>query len=61
MADLTISPENGTISYGDFIIQPTVDSQGKKTLKIMTDVGFMQIKPQTGNSIIVETTKNKET
>lgn len=53
-----LAVSHGTIiHYDDFIIQTMVNQKGKKILKVLTDKGFVRIRPQTGNSFIVESEK----
>lgn len=51
--------ENDVVTYGDLRITTTCDRDGKQIVKINTDLGYMLVRPQTGNSIIVESTKKQ--
>lgn len=50
--------ENEVVTFGDFRITTDSDREGNRIIKINTDLGFMLVRPQSGNSIIVESTKS---
>lgn len=50
--------ENEVVTFGDFRITTDSDREGNQIIKINTDLGFMLVRPQAGNSIIVESTKS---
>jgi len=54
---ITRLKEDEVFQYGDINITTTRDEDDNRVLKIFTDDGFLKVLPQSGNSIIVESTQ----